>query len=640
MFDLFRSREKSVRYVLTGMLGLVALSMITYLIPQTGNGTNSTVDPTVVATVGGEDITALQINTAVQNMTRNRQMPAELLGIYVPQIVQQIINERSMDYEAARLNIKVSPEEVDNAIMDQLPPDAVKNGKADPAVLAGVLQQQGITLGKLKNDMMRQLRVARLEQVVTGGTVVSPQEIEAEYHKRNDKVKLQYVVVTSAKYQSQAEPTDAEVKAYFDAHTAAFQIPEKRNIAFVTMDPEKVAAGLNITEAQVLSDYNSRMNDFQTPERVRARHILLKTENSNEAQVQPKAEALLKQIKGGGDFAKLAKDNSNDPGSASQGGELGFLVKGQTVPEFEKSAFSLKPGETSDLVKTQYGFHIIQVEEHQQAQLQPFEQVKGQLILDARQRMANQQLEKLADKVVDALRRDPTHPEKAAELAGATVQKAENIQTGDPIPGIGTSKEVDTAVFSLKKGEAMAGAVALPNGRAVAAVVNDIFPGHQAQFEEVKADVRTRAREEKLDKKVAELSKKTTELNGDLEKVAKGMGLEVKSSAEVDRNTAVEGLGTPSSFPDAMVKPAGFVLGPVTTPGGKAMIKVLARVPADGALMAAQTTAIRNELKQAKQRDRATMFQDGLRQKLLAEGKLKIKQDAIDRIVQSFRAKT
>src|SRR5258708_36752810 len=140
MFDLFRSREKSVRYVLTGMLGLVALSMVTYLIPQTGTGVNST-DPTVVATIGKEDITALQINTAVQNMTRNRQMPADLLGIYVPQIVQQIINERAMDYEADRLNIKVSPEEVDNAIMDQLPPDAVKGGKADPAVLGAVLQQ-------------------------------------------------------------------------------------------------------------------------------------------------------------------------------------------------------------------------------------------------------------------------------------------------------------------------------------------------------------------------------------------------------------------------------------------------------------------------------------------------------------------
>ena len=643
MFDLFRSREKSVRYVLTGMLGLVALSMITYLIPQTGTGVNST-DPTVVATIGKDDITALQINQAVQNMTRNRQMPPELLGIYVPQIIQNLINERAMDYEAERLKIQVSAEEVDNAIIDQLPPDAVKNGKADPTVLGNMLQQQGITLGKLKDDVMRQLRMTRLQQVVTGGTVVSPQEIEAEFHKRSDKVKLQYVVVSPAKFQAQAEPTDAEAKAYYDAHAATFQIPEKRNVAFIMIDPERVSASLNIPETQVLSDYNSRKNDFQVTERVKARHILLKTEGTTEAVVKPKADALLKQLKAGGDFAKLAKENSNDPGSASQGGDLGFLVKGQTVPEFEKSAFSLKPGEISDLVKTQYGFHIIQVQQHDQPQIQPFEQVKNQIMLDIRQRSANQMMEKTADATVAALRKDPTHPEKAAEIAGSPLQKAENIQAGDPIPGIGVSKEFDTAIGGLKKGEAMAGPVVLPNGRAVIAVVTEVFPAHPAQFEEAKADVRNKAREEKLEKvliqKSDELGKKTTELSGDLEKAAKAVGLEVKTSAEVDRNTAIEGLGTPSSYPDSMTKPAGSIIGPFTSPGGRAMAKVLAKIPADAVALAAQTTAIRTELKQQKQRDRATMFQDGLRQRLQAEGKMKIKQDAVDRLIQSFRSKS
>jgi hypothetical protein len=253
-------------------------------------------------------------------------------------------------------------------------------------------------------------------------------------------------------------------------------------------------------------------------------------------------------------------------------------------------------------------------------------------------------MEKVADQVVDALRKDPSHPEKAAAIAGTTVQTAENVQSGEPIPGIGVSKELDTAIFSLKKGEAMAGPVGIANGRAVVAVVTDIIPAHQADFSEAMADARNKAKEEKLDKivadKLAELSKKTTELNGDLEKAAKGLGLEVKTSAEVDRNTAIEGLGTPSTFPDAMTKPAGSVIGPVTTAGGKAMLKVLERIPANGALIAAQTAAIRTELKQAKQRDRATLFQDGLRQRLQAEGKLKIKQDAIDRIIASFRTRT
>ena len=120
----------------------------------------------------------------------------------------------------------------------------------------------------------------------------------------------------------------------------------------------------------------------------------------------------------------------------------------------------------------------------------------------------------------------------------------------------------------------------------------------------------------------------------------RSVGLEVKTSAEVDRNTAIEGLGTPSSYPDSMTKPAGSIIGPFTSPGGRAMAKVLAKIPADAVALAAQTTAIRTELKQQKQRDRATMFQDGLRQRLQAEGKMKIKQDAVDRLIQSFRSKS
>src|SRR5207302_280925 len=145
--------------------------------------------------------------------------------------------------------------------------------------------------------------------------------------------------------------------------------------------------------------------------------------------------------------------------------------------------------------------------------------------------------------------------------------------------------------------ESMSGPVALANGKALVAVVNDVIPAHQAQLAEAMADVRNKTREQKLDKivsdKTAELEKKTAELNGDLEKAAKSLGLEAKTSAEVDRNTAVEGIGTPSAFPDAMTKPVGSVIGPVITSGGKTMIKVLARIPADTALIASQSTAIR-----------------------------------------------
>ena len=245
-----------------------------------------------------------------------------------------------------------------------------------------MLQQQGTTLADLKASTARELLINRLEELVAGGVVVSNQEVEKEYRQRNDKVKIQYAVLAPANFQKEGEATDAEIQAWYNDNKQRFQVPDKRSLAVIVLDPAKVGAGIQISDAQLHSDYNNHQDEFRTEERVQARHILLKSDASNDAAVKAKAEDLLKQIQGGADFAKLAKEKSEDTGSGANGGELGWIVKGQTVPEFEKSAFSLKLGETSGLVKTTYGYHIIQVEAHEQAHLKPFDEVKGQLLAD------------------------------------------------------------------------------------------------------------------------------------------------------------------------------------------------------------------------------------------------------------------
>jgi peptidyl-prolyl cis-trans isomerase D len=641
MFDLFRSRDKAVRITLTVLLGLVALSMVTYLIPTTGNDVGGTTDRTVVASVGKQDLTTQEVSKVVQGMMQNRQMPRELAAIYVPQMIQQMISDRAMAYEANRLGIRVSADETENAIMDSLPPQIVKDGKVDSATLNAVLQQQGLTMNSLKDDTSRQLAINRLRQIVTEGVVVSPREIADEYHRKNDRVRLQYALLAPAKYQDQAEPTDAEIQTYYNAHKPMFQTPEKRSVAVVLIDPAKVNAGLALpTDDQLRKEYNAGLDKFRTPERVQARHILIKADASNDAAAKAKAENILKQIQAGGDFAKLAKDNSEDPGSAAMGGELGFIVKGQTVPEFEKSAFSLQPGQTSGLVKTTYGYHIIQVEKHEQAHLQPFEEAKGVLLSAYQTREGQTQMQNLADKAVAELHKDPAHPEKAADAVGGTLVRAENVQNGDPIPGVGVSKELNDAIAPLRKGEITAGPVVLAGNRVAIAEVTDYQPAHQASLEEAKAEVRAKAREEKvqtiLTQKANELEAKAKSLNGDLEKAGKEMGIEVKTSDDVNRSAAIEGVGSASSLPDAFTKPDGSLVGPVSVPGGRVVAKIVAKVPADLAQLSAQSSTIREELKQQKIRDRQTMFEDGLKRRLQDEGKLKIHQDVITRLVQTY----
>jgi peptidyl-prolyl cis-trans isomerase D len=639
MFDLFRSRDKAVRITLSVLLGLVGLSMVTYLIPTTGTGTGSTADTTVVATIGRENLTSQEVSKQIQNMTRSRQLPAELLAIYVPQIVQQLINDRAMAYEANRLGIRVSSDETENAILDSLPPQVVKDGKVDSATLGALLQQQGMTMADLKDQMSRELVINRLREIVSQGVVVSPREIADEFHRKNDKVRLDYALLTPAKYQAEAEPTDAEVKAYYDTHKTSFLTPEKRSLAIILLDPNKITAPLP-SDVELKRDYAAKQDTFRTPERVQARHILIKSDTTNDTAMKAKAEGLLKQIQAGGDFAKLAMENSDDPGSKVQGGELGFIVKGQTVPEFEKAAFSLQPGQTSGLVKTTYGYHIIQVEKHEQAHLASFEEVKGQLMADAMQRAQQAQMQNLADKAVAELHKDPLHPEKAAEALGTTVIHADNIQAGDPIPGIGVSKEFSDAVAPLRKGEMTAGPIVLPGNKIAVAVVTDYQPVRQATFEEAKADARNKASQEKLQQillaKGKELFDKTQAMGGDLAKAAKEMGVEVKTSPDVNRNAAIEGIGNASAIPDAFTKPVGALLGPFAVVGGRGVARIVARIPADLSELPAQSAGIRQELRQQKARDRATLFEDGLKKRLQDQGKLKIHQDAITRLVQTY----
>ena len=643
MFDVFRSRDKAVRAFLIFLLGLIALSMLVYLIPSSGTGATTGQDA-VVAQIGNEKVTANEINQTIREMTQNRQLPPALLSIYAPQVIQQAISERALAWKATEMGMKVTSDEADNAIIDSIPAQYVKDGKVDPAVLSAVLQQNNTTLADMKAAKTREMLIARLEALVSGGVVVTSQEVEKEYHQRNDKVKIQYAVLSGADFRKDSEPTEAEIQSWYDSNKQSFQVPDKRSVAVIVLDPAKVGAGLQISDAQLHSAYLNQQADFTTPERVQARHILLKSDATNDAAVKTKAEALLKQLQGGADFGKLAKEKSEDTGSAVQNGELGWLVKGQTVPEFEKSAFSLKPGETSGLIKTQYGYHIIQVEAHEQPHIKPFDEVKAQLTADLQKQGAANQMQNLADKAVSGLRQDPTHPEKTADAVGGTLIQVPDVEASEPIPGIGVSKDLFDAVSALKKSEVTLGPVVLPDGRALIAVVTNLVPAHQATLDEVKTEVKDKAQQAKLQKivaaKAAELLSKTQAMGGDLEKAAKSMNITIKTSADVARQDPIESVGTASSVPDLFTKPVGAILGPDSVPSGQLIAKILAITPADAAGLAIQRSKILDDLRQQKIRDRVTFFQQGLRDSLTASGKLKINQDVIDQILASYRQRS
>jgi peptidyl-prolyl cis-trans isomerase D len=361
---------------------------------------------------------------------------------------------------------------------------------------------------------------------------------------------------------------------------------------------------------------------------------------SDEAKIKAKAEDQVKQLRAGADFAELAKKNSEDPGSASKGGEYDGVVRGQMVAEFEKTAFSAKPMAISDPVKTQYGYHIIQVLTHDDARLKPFAEVKDDLAKQWKDQRISEIMQKISDKAQPALQKDPDHPEKVAADLGMEVVTADGIGPGQPAPEVGANGDFEQAIATLKKGE-VSQPVSYAANKVVVAEVTGILPAHPAAFEEVKNQIHDTIVGSKLSRLVQDKAKALADSaranGGDLAKAAKSLGLEVKTTALFKRQSNVDGLGSSTYFDDAFKAPVGTVLAPVPMPDATVVAKVTQHVDADMSKLAEQRNTIRESLKSEKARDRNTLFENGLVDELTREGVIKLHPEVMTRIISSFR---
>jgi peptidyl-prolyl cis-trans isomerase D len=642
MFDLFRSRDKAVRILLGGLLLLVAFSMLTYLVPSYNNG--STGSDMVIAEIGKDTITLAEAQRLVQATVRGRQLPVDILPTYIPQMVDQMVTERAMTMEAERLGLQVSDADVADTIR-QMVPSLFPDGKfVGRDAYAGMLAQQNMTIDQFESDLKRQVAITRLRDIAMEGTIVTQPEIEAAFRKKGEKIKVEFVRLTADKYKAESQPSAQEVVDYYKANTSRYSSPEKRNLTVLIADQTKMEAAISPSDADLQRMYSQNLEAFRTPERVKARHILLKTQGkpaSEEAAIKAKGESLLKQIKGGADFAKLAKENSEDTGSGANGGDLGdWITHGQMVPEFDKAVFALKVGETSDLVKTMYGYHIVQTLAHQDAGVRTFAEAKPELAAQWKKQRVNDLVQQASDKAQGELQKDPAHPEKVAAEYNMQIVRVDNYAAGTPVADLGANADFDQAVAGLKKGEVSQPVSA--GTKLALAVVNEVIPAHPSGFEEVQGQIRDLMAQSRatasVQKHANELIEKAKAMGGDLAKAAKSMGLETKTSNEVDRAGNIEGIGMASYVSEGFAKPDGTVFGPIGLPdGGTIVAKVISHSSADLSQLAAQRNIIRDEIKSERARERNSLFENGVKEMLIKEGKIKIHQEVINRLIGSYR---
>jgi peptidyl-prolyl cis-trans isomerase D len=399
---------------------------------------------------------------------------------------------------------------------------------------------------------------------------------------------------------------------------------------------------VTVTEEDLRRYYDANRDQFRNDERVHVRHILLTTTGKPQdqiAKIQARAEELLKQVKGGADFADLAKKNSEDPGSKDKGGDLGWVVRGQTVPAFEAAAFSLKQGDISNVVKTEYGFHIIQGIAKEEARVRPYEEARGQITEELRKERAVDAVQRRAEEARDQLARAPQQAQQIAEKLGLQLIRADRVGAGDPLPEIGVNRELEDAAGGLGRGGVSQIVQIGPEKLAVVAV-REVQPARQAELAEVEAQIRERLADQRLASLLEQKAKEALEqarAAGDLKPVAKSFASEVKTTQEFARNGAADGIGPASLVTEAFEQPVGALVGPVPVGNKRFIAKVVSKAPAEMSQLASQRDEIRQALRQEKAQLRYELFQDSVRSALIREGDVKIHKEVVDRIAGSYR---
>jgi peptidyl-prolyl cis-trans isomerase D len=642
MFNLFRSRDKLVRYLLGAMLLVVAASMVTYLIPNTGyTNTIDGSDP-ILADVGTLKVTLAETQAAVDRLVKSGRLPADALDAYLPQFVDQMIQERAVQDAFERMGIKVTDEEVVIGLMSVYP-QFFQNGKlTSKDQLEQQLASQNMTLQDGIESMRQTLLLRKVGNITSTGVVVTPQELDQALAQAHEKSQIAYIAFPPAKFRDQVKPTPEELRQSFERDRALYMVPEKRSFQVLVADQAKVEASLVVSDAQLRQAYSGSMDNFRMPERVKVRHILLMTQGKSDAekkQALAKAQDLLKQLRGGADFADLAKKNSQDPGSAQNGGDLGFIVKGQTVPEFEKIAFTAKPKEISDVVTTQYGYHILQVLEKEPARVKPFEEAKAALAEELKKQGVNEKTQSLADQARAELEKSPGSAAEIAKKLNLELVTVDKARSGEAIPGLGASPEIDSTLAAMKPKD-VSQVLSLPANRLVIVVLNEVIPQRKADFADVESQVRDRLILQKAQQLAADAAKSAADKirsGEDIDKVAKSLKLEAAKPAEFGHVDSVEGLGPATYVSDAFKQPVGSVIGPVMVQDRNVVYKILDRQTADAKDFAKERESVLAELKQQKARTQYDLMLDSIVSRLRADKKLKVHPEAMQRLMAQYK---
>ena len=654
MIRFLQTQGPAKKIILSGILLVICGAMVIAFIP---GGLTSDITGTpgkgIVAKVDGGDITADQVRLAARQMLQ-QQMPQGganmnmLLPFFAQRAAEQLITRQALLAEADHMGLRATPQEVK---------EELQHGRYSATFFPGgnfigqqeyedMLQRANLTPATFEEAVSKDILLTKLQALISGSASVGDAEIREQFIKQNSKVKFEYAVLKQDDLSKGLHPTDTELKAFYESHKAGYanSIPEKRKVKYAAIDVSKAEAGVQVTQDDLHTYYNDHRDQYRTPEQVKVSHILIKTplpgadgkvDEKGVTDAQNRAQDLLKQLKGGAKLEDLAKKYSEDPGSAKQGGSLGWIGKGQTVPEFEKTAFSLPIGQISDLVKSSYGFHIIRVDEKQDAHMKTLDEVKDQIEPILKHQKAQQIAQKQAENLLKEARAKGL--DAAAAALSTPVINSDFFGRKDLLPGLGPAAQFMDSVFGAAE-KSPPDLAPTSQGFAVYQLLA-VQPASTPSFEEVRSKVesafKTETSNNLLTQKTQELSDRA-KADHDLKRAARELGAIIKTSDFVLPDGQVPDVGAMTGqAAAAFTMKAGEISGPITSGGNGVVLQVLENQQPADADFAVKRDQIRDSLLQGKQQEIFGLFVSSLRDQMEKSGKIKINQEEMKTLSRS-----
>jgi peptidyl-prolyl cis-trans isomerase D len=585
MIRFLQRDSRVVKAFFVVIIGMASVSMVVYLIPGLTNTGVASADTYAMIYPhwysrffsSGMTVSQQEVDKLAREEMQRQHYPDNpmLLNLFEQRVGPQLVQKQILLAEADKLGIQGTDDDVRAFLhKGQFGEFLYPNGQyiGDDRYAAFIANQFNLSITEFEDEIRQEIILQRLQSLITAGVTVGDQQVRDDYRKSNIKIKFDYAVISAEDLAKQINPSDSDLQAFFKTNAARYAtaVPEERTITYFAFTPDQLPGGVpQPTQQEIQQYFNAHQSEYEVPDQARSRHILIKVpagaDAKTDAAAKAKAEAILKQLQGGANFADLAKENSDDPGSKVQGGELGFYHKGATVPEFEKALFSQKIGDIA-IVKSQFGYHILQVEERQTAHAQSLSEVLPTIQATLIRQMVGQAESTYAQTLTSEALKNGLEKTAAAHHLQVVTTPPLSRQGG--ILGLPDGAQVVGKAFEAKQGDPPQSA---PTGEGYAIFqVTGIAPAHAPTFDAWKSHVADDYRQQTLP---ALLSQKTKQLadkakaENDLAKAAKEVGATFKTSDLVGSTAQVPDLGqVAQAAPQLFDLSVGSISAPINTP--------------------------------------------------------------------------